>query len=51
MNNTTTPNTVGSKKYVSISSPGLGGSQTMQNSQGYNFKQKANSPNNYNSQG
>jgi hypothetical protein len=29
MNNTTTPNTVGSKKYVSISSPGLGGSQTM----------------------
>lgn len=51
MNNTATPNTVGSKKYVSISSPGLGGSQTMQNSQGYNFKQKANSPNNYNSQG
>lgn len=49
--NNTTPNTVGSKKYVSISSPGLGGSQTMQNSQGYNFKQKANSPNNYNSQG
>jgi hypothetical protein len=50
--NNTTPNTVGSKKYVSISSPGLGGSQTMQNSQGYNFKNKqANSPNNYNSQG
>lgn len=32
INNAATPNTVGSKKYVSISSPGLGGSQTMQNS-------------------
>ena len=49
--NNTAPNTVGSKKYVNTSSPGLGGSQAMQNSQGYNFKQKASSPNNYVSQG
>lgn len=49
--NNTAPNTVGSKKYVGTSSPGLGSTQGMQNSQGYNFKQKANSPNNYASQG
>lgn len=44
------PNTVGSKKYGNISSPGLNNSG-MQGTSGYGFKQKAGSPNNYTSQG
>lgn len=44
------PNTVGSKKYGNVSSPGLNNSG-MQGASGYGFKQKAASPNNYASSG